>query len=401
MIPRLALNELISWIDEPETLVILGPRQVGKTTLMDQLQTWLVDEKGVKKKNLLSFNLDFKPDRKRLQTQADLAQEIQNASDRVFVFIDEVQRLDEPGLFLKGIIDVFPQVKLVVSGSSSLQIRSKVADVLTGRKQLINLSPLFINEVKSLKDDYLERLLVTGGYPAVFTSNNKDKQIARLGEIVSSYLEKDVEDYLGIELVEAYKKLLVMLADQLGQLVNISSLSRTLNLHFKTVERYLSGLQNTFLLDLVYPLATKSSIEIVKSPVPYFWDLGIRNWMLNDFRRLSDRDDRGLLFENLVYLEVKRLISKSWQIKFWRTKSKNEVDLVVTNRLLYLPIEVKFSELDKPEVSTSMKAFIENYEPEVMLVINRTLRAEKRWGSAVIKYRTIEDLGEEIERQVV
>ena len=203
MIPRLALNELISWIDEPETLVILGPRQVGKTTLMDQLQTWLVDEKGVKKKNLLSFNLDFKPDRKRLQTQADLAQEIQNASDRVFVFIDEVQRLDEPGLFLKGIIDVFPQVKLVVSGSSSLQIRSKVADVLTGRKQLINLSPLFINEVKSLKDDYLERLLVTGGYPAVFTSNNKDKQIARLGEIVSSYLEKDVEDYLGIELVEA------------------------------------------------------------------------------------------------------------------------------------------------------------------------------------------------------
>lgn len=389
LIKRDVFQQVIDWIDEPEVIVVTGPRQVGKTTLLTQVSDWLKKEKKVNPGDIHWYNLDLESDKDKLSSQGVIEELLQTSSDRQYLFIDEVQRLSEPGLFIKGLVDRYPQAKFVVSGSSSLDIRSKVGEVLTGRKHVVHMYPLSIQEtgIESLK-----KLMLTGGYPAVFTTKDSSKQKARLEEIVQSYLDKDIQDFLGVELIEEYRKLMVLLADQIGQLINVSKFSRELNIHFQTVERYLSILNQTYILNLVYPYGSKASVEIVKSPVPYYVDLGIRNYLLQSFAEIPERQDKGALFENLVYTELLKSISAGIQIRYWRTKSGKEVDLVLTNRLKPLPVEVKFSHLDQPLVTSSMKAFIETYEPDTFVVVNLSLTAQKRWGSANIIYTTLDKL---------
>ena len=389
LIKREVFKEVLSWINEPEVIVVTGPRQVGKTTLLNQVVEWLKKEQKVEDQRIHWYNLDLESDLQKLNSQQVLEEILLTSNKKQYVFIDEVQRLSEPGLFIKGLFDRYPQVKFLVSGSSSLDIRSKVGDILTGRKHMVQMYPLSIAEVGVSN---IEQIMTTGGYPAVYTTKNKEKQKARLEEIIQSYMDKDIQDFLGVELIEEYRKLMVLLADQIGQLINVSGFSRTLNIHFQTVERYLSILKETYVLDLVYPYGSKSSVEIVKSPIAYFIDLGIRNYLIQSFTNIDKRQDKGFLFENLVYSELKKNLSRGIQIRYWRTKSGNEVDLVLTNRLKPLPIEVKYSKLEQPIVTTSMKAFIESYEPDTFIVTNLNLEAEKRWGSANIIYTTIDKL---------
>lgn len=395
LIPRKELETLKKWDSEPEAIIILGARRVGKSTLMSQYSNWLVAEKDIKPDQILQYNLDFEADRIELESQISVSNKLNDLDDgKAYVFIDEIQRRKDSGLFLKGLIDKFPQVKFIVSGSSSLEIRSKVADVLTGRKKEIYLLPLSVEEVSS-RENFLEDLLVTGGYPAVFLSKTKELKIERLEEIITSYMRKDVQDYLGVELTEKYKQIMTLLANQIGGLVSNSNYTSNLNIHLQTLERYFEILKNTFILDFVEPFSTNPSNEIVKAPIPYFLDNGLRNSLLNTFE-FRDNKVLGLLFENLVYLEIKRSIPKTQIIKFWRTKDGREVDFIVTNRVARLPIEVKYQNIKDFRLTNSIQAYLNKYKPENFIIVNLDKNEDIQFGKTLVKYRTIENFQAEL-----
>lgn len=385
-------DELKKWFHEPEILVILGPRQVGKTTLVKDYLSWVEKEKNISKSNIFAYNLDRQQHRDELADQTVFAERISSSSGKKVVFIDEIQRLENPGVFLKGLTDTMPDVKFIVTGSSSLEIRSKIADVLTGRKHVIELSPLSYNEAKTYSEDPLPELLVRGGYPAVFTTKIKEKKLARLDEIMTSYIQVDIKDFLGIEYIDKYTQLMTLLSGQIGGLVNHAHLTSVLHVHLTTLERYLSVLHNTFILDFIYPFSRNSAREIIKAPVPYFLDLGIRNFVLGSFGKLDKRDDRGLLFENFIYTEIKRVVPSYATIRYWRSKDAKEVDFIVGHELKYVPIEVKFQSISEPKVTSSMKSFIHLYKPENFIVVNRTLREEAYWNNTKIQFITIDYL---------
>jgi hypothetical protein len=269
--------------------------------------------------------------------------------------------------------------------------------VLTGRKHVIELSPLSYNEAQSQVNYPLSELLVRGGYPAVFTTQNQDKKMARLNEIVNSYIETDIKDFLGIEYIDKYTKLMTLLSGQVGGLINHAHLTSVLSVHLTTLERYLSILQNTFILDLIYPFSRNPSREITKAPVPYFLDNGIRNYFLGNFQPIELRNDRGLLFENFVYTQLRQIIPPWFNIHYWRSKDKKEVDFIVGHQLTHIPVEVKYKEYDSVEITTSMKAFIQMYNPPTFVVVNLSLAEQTRWNTTDIYFTPIHRLTETIQ----
>lgn len=399
-IHRNKLEELKTWYRDPETIVVLGPRQVGKTTLVKTFLSWVKEEKNLPESNIFAYNLDLKKDKQALEDQTKLFERLTSLKGKKLVFIDEIQRMPEPGIFLKGLIDTIPEVKFIVTGSSSLEIRSKIADVLTGRKHEIELSPLSYQEARTVIEDPLPELLVRGGYPAVFTTPKRDKKMARLNEIVKSYLQNDINDFLGIELMDKYVQLMTLLSGQIGGLVNHSHLTNVLNIHLNTLERYLSILQNTFILDFIYPFGNNPSREIIKAPIPYFIDLGIRNHFLGAFQPLEQRNDRGLLFQNFVYTELRRLVPAFMRIRYWRTKNQQEVDFVVGHELEQIPVEVKYTDLEKPEITSSMKIFIQTYTPKQFVVVNKSFSSEMWWNNTKIQFIPISELEKEFTKTV-
>ena len=397
-IPRTATDIIAKWIDEPEILILLGARQVGKTSILYQLIDKLLKTESAD--NIYYFNLDiagfkdFVSDTGKLLRFINVDEQCQK-----YVFIDEIQRLPNPGKFIKGIYDLRLKIKFILTGSSSLEIKSKTTESLTGRKQVFKIFPLSFLEYMSAftninqekininnYDLYLDILnenlcdyMLFGGYPAVALSKTIEKKLFRLEEIYNSYIEKDIAGFLRIENIDAFKKLIVFLSAQQGNLVNINELTNSLNLHRETVVKYIRFLKETFVINEIAPFFTNPRTELTKMKKIFFVDSGIRNFAVNGFGQLDIRADKGQILEGIVANFLLNQISKNKKLNYWRTKSGAEVDFILSNTLPHSCFEVKSKKLENIIVPRSLRSFIEKHKPELAFLLNNNL-----WANQII-----------------
>ena len=321
---EIAFSLLEKW-NSGKVLILLGARQVGKTTLIKSLCN--------EKESYLELNGDNPEDRLILENagEAKLRSLIGNYKT---IFIDEAQRIENIGLSIKIIHDQIQDVRVIVSGSSALEIANLINEPLTGRKWEYKLFPLSWNELKNhfgmlnhLRN--LPNYLIYGSYPEVITHPKDSEEI--LKELAGSYLYKDLLQYKGIRKPEVLDKLLLALALQLGSEVNYNELSRTVGVDRATVEQYISLLEKAFVVFRVQPLARNIRNEINTSRKIYFYDNGIRNAIIGNFKPLEVRQDVGALWENYVISERIKLLSyNKWHGRyyFWRTHQQQEIDWV-------------------------------------------------------------------------
>jgi len=383
------LAEVKAHLGQKEISFIVGPRQAGKTTLMLLLKEYL--EKGGER--TLFLNLDVELDKEFFATQAKLKKkiELELGNKPGFVFIDEIQRKADAGLFLKGIYDMNLPYKFIVSGSGSVELKEKIHESLVGRKRIFELTTLSFEELVNFKTDYkyenrlkdffavesnrvyelLEEYLNFGGYPRIVLAEERVEKLKLINEIYQSYMERDISYLLKVYKTEAFSNLVKVMAAQIGNLVNLSELSSTLGIAIKTVKEYLWYLEKTFVLQRISPYFRNVRKEITKSPVFYFYDLGLRNFALGSFGSLKEP---GFVFQNFVFnlLKEKTKLSSA-KICFWRTKDKAEIDFVIDFSRNPMPVEVKYKKLVRPEITRALRSFIERYKPKKALILNLTL----------------------------
>ncbi|MFH1782450.1 MAG: ATP-binding protein [Candidatus Omnitrophota bacterium] len=396
LVKREIFDEVTAHLRAEEITVITGSRQTGKTTLLFQLKDWLIAKNKIRESQVKFFNLDLISDLTNLRSQEEFIKFLREEAERekfLYVFIDEIQRIDDSGKFLKGIYDIKLPVKFVVSGSSSLEMKSKTLESLAGRKRVFHLWPFSFSEYLSSYEPSLLDLLkkadisnpnkkkifghffdfiIFGGYPRVSLCRGTKEKIAILNEIYSSYIEKDIVGFMKVKKVFVFSKLVALLADQIGGLINLHELSATLGMNFRTLENYIFALENTFVVNLARPYFTNARKELTKMPKVYFADTGMRNLAVKYFAHFPDNRDKGQLLENFIASSIAR----HWdgKINYWRTKDKNEVDFVL--RDYYggiIPIEVKAMELKKPEITRGLRSFVEKYKPKKAFIVNLAL----------------------------
>lgn len=396
-IQRDIMPDLVRWLDDRETLVVIGPRQAGKSTLLKALIKFLLEERKIESKDIFYFNLDDVRIIKFLSAPEDFIKFIQSFSSRqAYIFIDEAQRLENPGLFLKCIYDLGLSFKLIISGSSSLELKSKIFETLTGRKIVFRLFPFsfgeflktkpFFSEFKIFKswndlvfqnkmylaplNEYLEEYVIYGGYPRVVLEQDLVKKKELLWEIYSSYVEKDIVNFLKIELPDKFNSLVKVLASQVGNLVNIHELTNTLGMNRLTIEKYISILKGTFVISKVLPFYRNIRSEISKMPKIYFNDTGLRNSAIDNFGEVSVRPDKGELLENFIYTQIKESGFLK-NVRFWRTKTGGEVDFVAEFGKEIIGFESKFASFTKPSFPRSLSHFVKDYKPQKIIILTK------------------------------
>lgn len=400
MIKRKLLEEIRRHLSKPEITLIVGPRQAGKTTIMKILDTEL-RKNGEK---TLFLNLDIEYDKEHFKSQASLIRriELEFGKSRGYVFIDEIQRKEDAGLFLKGIYDMELPYKFIVSGSGSVELKEQIHESLTGRKRVFELLTLSFEEFVNYKTDYkyedrlidfletektkslilLEEYMNFGGYPRVVLEQELSEKLNIINEIYQSYIERDIYYLFKIQKLPEFSKLVQILADSVGKTINLTELSSTVGLSVKTLKEYLWYLEKTFIVSKVTPFFRNIRKELSKVPVFYFYDLGLRNFSIGQFGRLRDY---GFTFQNFVYLMLlEKLKNTSHKIHFWRTKDKAEIDFVIDAGASMTPIEVKYKKLKTPEITRALRNFIERYAPSKALIVNLFLYEECRINSTEV-----------------
>ncbi len=392
MIKRTLLAQLESHLHSKEISLIVGPRQAGKTTLMLMLKK-LLESQGLP---TVYFNLDIEADMRYFLSQESLLQkiELEVGKKKAFIFLDEIQRKENAGLFLKGLYDMGLPCKFIVSGSGSVELKEKIHESLVGRKRVFELNPLSFEEFTNFKTDdryvdrisnylssepekaqhLLEEYLNFGGYPRVVLAEDAREKQREIGEIYQSYLERDIAYLLQVKKTESLSKLIRVLAAQLGGLVNVAGLSSELGIAAPTIKDYLWYLEKTFILRRVTPFFRNVRKEIRKSPLFYFYDLGLRNYAAGAFGRLNANEE-GFVLQNFVFNLIKELLySTPAEIHFWQTVNQAEVDFVLDFARELVPVEVKYSYLKRPAVPRGLRSFILRYKPAKAYVVNRTLK---------------------------
>ncbi len=356
-IERKIIERITQRLHDSKAIVLKGARQVGKTTLISQL---LLNKDGV-----LWINGDDPTSRLRWNNM-DAAGLVQLTQGYDYLVIDEAQRIENIGLTAKMAIDNHLPVKVILSGSSSLNLASSVNEPLTGRKWSYELFPLSWGEMVSAYRlppmlDRLEERLIYGCYPEVVTQDSKEE---RLREIAVSYLYKDILEYGNVRKPDLIIKLLQALAYQVGSEVSYQELSRLLGVDVKTVQRYIQLLEDSFVLLRLPALSTNPRKEISTSRKIYFLDNGIRNAVIDNFNPLRMRNDHGLLWENFIITELykqRRNKGGGDQFYFWRSRSQAEVDLVIRSSGRYEAFECKYS--SRKARYKLPDSFVKRYEP--------------------------------------
>lgn len=415
MIKRKLLSDLNAHLSKKEITFIIGPRQAGKTTLMLLLKDYL-DKRG---ENTLFMNLDIESDKQFFTSQSNLIQKIklEMGSQRGYVFIDEIQRKEDAGIFLKGIYDMRLPYKFIVSGSGRLELKERIHESLVGRKRIFELSTLSFEEFVNFKTNnkyenklreffsvdkektiyLLKEYLNFGGYPRVVLEELIQEKKRIMDEIYQSYLERDISYLLRIKKTEEFTNLVRISASQIGNLFNASELSRTLGISQKTVKDYLWYLQKTFIIHRVTPYFKNIRKEITKSPVFYFYDLGLRNYAAGTFGNMVNPQEMGMAFENFVFNMMReKFLNTSTKIHFWRTKDGAEVDFIVDSGREPFPVEVKYRDLRRPEMSRSFRSFVEKYRPKRAFIVNLGLDKESAMEGVKVRFIPFFKISEEV-----
>lgn len=396
LIEREIFLKIASHLNKPEITLLVGARQVGKTVLLGMLKDYLLEKKGIAPENVLYFNLDIVKDWEFFQDQTKFIEFLQERSlkGKIYLLVDEAQRVPDCPRFFKGVYDSNLNVKLILSGSASLELKTRLKESLAGRKQIFHLFPFSFLEFLQVKDKVLGEILeerteisslsrkklisffkeytLWGGYPRVVLSKTKEEKQNILSEIYTSYIERDIVGFLEIKNRLGFSKLVKLLAGQIGQLINIAELANSLNLDRATIERYLKALEETFIINPLLPYFKNPRQEIVKQNKIYFTDNGLINYALENFSEPSDRQDFGFLLENIVFKELILSLGFFEKVRFWRTKQGSEVDFLVIKGKDILPIEVKLS-FKKPKTSLGLRNFLEKYSPKTAFLINTSI----------------------------
>lgn len=366
MITRLLQKKIIKNLFKGNVIIIYGARQVGKTTLVKQII------KNSKKKSkylnceILSVRDQLKdPEPEKLKFFL---------GDAKLIVLDEVQKIENIGLILKILIDTYPDLQIIATGSSSFDLANKVNEPLTGRALEFKLYPLSIQELKESKDLFdveskIEKLLTLGSYPEVFLLDKEDA-IQKIDQISSSYLFKDVLSFEGLKKPTVLIKLLKMLALQIGSEVNYNELSNSLDIDRKTVEKYIDILEKCFIIFKLNAFSRNLRKEVSKSFKIYFYDLGIRNSLIQNYNPLEIRNDAGALWENFCIVE--RIKRNSYNnifanYYFWRTYTQKEIDFIEEREGGLFAFEIKW----KKNIKSVPKEFLEKYENSEFEIINR------------------------------
>lgn len=331
------INDLVG---SRKAIIIMGARQVGKSTLLHQILG--------EREDVMWLNGD---DIDVQQLFSDMTAPRMKAllGNRKVIVIDEAQRIPDIGLRMKVITDQLPDVQLFASGSSSFQLASKVSESLTGRKREFQMFPLSFTEMVRHTDllteiRMLPHRLTFGYYPEVVCSPNDEQEVLR--ELSSSYLYRDILQIDGINKPEKLQKLLQALARQIGDQISYREIGQLIGLDSKTVERYIDILEKSYIVFRLGSYSNNLRNELKQSKKIYFYDLGIRNAVISDFRQPENRTDIGALWENFIIAERVKQISYSRDfvnLWFWRTLQQQEIDLIEEADGQLKAIEIKWN----------------------------------------------------------
>lgn len=372
-------------------IILIGARQVGKTTIMKNLplQKDFIYLDGqdpetaelFTKKNIIEKYL-----------QVNLNRELNG-----YLLLDEFQFINDISTFLKLLTDHNPKLKIICSGSSSINILQKVKESLAGRARIIEIFSLSFEEYLMFSDkklwelylkydanteteiinknifSYFKEYLLFGGFPRIANEKNFENKIDLLDDIYKTYLLKDVRAFIRNEDFVGFNKLLRLLSAQTGNMINVNNLAQDSGLSYKKTEEYLYILEQMYIIKLLEPYHTNKRKTISKMKKVYFTDLGLRNIIYSDFKAIEDRIDNGSIFENNVFLELLRIIKKSYKINYYRTVDGSEVDFVIDNLREKISFEVKYKKFEKPKLLKNLTLFnsIENITKSY--VINQNL----------------------------
>lgn len=387
MYQRIVEQRLAGLLDRPEIIVLYGPRRVGKTTLLQKLHSQVAATAPA-----ASYSLDDptaqqifgEPSTARLQRIfAELGFD---PGRRAYLFLDELQGFPQIDLLLKLAFDHFPHVKVVATSSSSLLLLQGLTDSLAGRKFFVELLPLTLGEYAGVEiEDYFafpERITQAaslnetvktfasyGSYPEVLSLPSPADRAAKLRDILESTLYKDIFLLENLKAPQVLVKLVTLLAYQIGSLVNLNELATQLGIARNTVDQYISVLEKYFLVFRLPPLSRNPRNEINTRHKVYFWDLGLRNAVINRFFPFEARDDRGALFENLIVASIlKRNLyaQRPYNAYFWRTYQGYEIDLVLESTQQPETLAVQITTTGRASFSASF----DSYSPSQRLTVD-------------------------------
>ena len=372
MIVRKILSKILSELDSREVVFLLGTRQVGKTTL----SKLIAQESRFEHVHFFDFEDKVYRELFNAVSVQKLEQifklEAIDIEQKNLIVFDEIQLLDDPSNMLKLVHDHFETLKIIATGSSSLQIKAKFSDSLAGRKRVYKIQPLDFDEFLLFKKeekllrlrtmfreerdnraltsvvlsqtprflDLFEEYLIYGGYPEVVLIESREDKIAKLDSIASSYIQKDIKDLANIENIDGYNTLIQYLSINMGNMINLSSISTAIGLSLPTVKKYIHLLQETFILSELKPFFRNKNKEISKNGKIFFGDIGVRNLQIKNFNPLSFRTDVGALYENYVFnqLDSQDVLSSLYM---YRTQSRTEIDFIRVRESAALLYEVK------------------------------------------------------------
>lgn len=412
MIKRNILAHLMEHLASDQMTILIGPRQVGKTYLM-QLMKKALDGQG---KKTLWLNLDTEEDTVKMTSQETLLSHIALSvgREKAYIFIDEIQRKENVGIFLKGLFDMGLPYKFIISESGSLELKANISESMAGRKQMFSVDPVSLEEFINYRTNYVyedrqidffeleqgktQRLLseymVFGGYPRVVLAQTADEKQAQMQEIYRSYIDRDIRAFLHVDKTDEFTNLLKIMASQIGGIVQYTELQSTVGLDGKTVRRYLSYLEQTFILKKVTPYYKNTRSEVTKAPMYYFIDIGLRNWLLGLFGLPEIPPPLGgHVFENIVFHLLKERVKlRPTTIHFWRSRDQAEVDFVLSTGMEVIPIEVKYTRLTKPIIGRSLRSFIARYHPHHAYIVHLGERMEQAIDATLVHMIPFTDL---------
>jgi len=359
-------DKITKYIHTPEILAIVGPRQSGKTTLILHIYSHYKE-----KSNFLTFEDPETLFMFERNTLDFINLYVRNKS---ILFVDEFQYAKNGGKILKRIYDEF-KIKIIITGSSSVDLTVQALKSLVGRIFIFEIFPFNFEEFLRAKDlglydfyrkhvkkglenlsatdilnfddginnklrGYFQEYSIYGGYPRVVLSSDVGEKKEILKGIYSTFFLREVKDYMG--LIDDYKlqKLVKSLSLQIGSLIDYKELSSLSGYAFVSLKKYLNFLEKTYICSLIRPFFRNKRKEIVKNPKVYFLDAGLRNYIVNDFRKLGERPDSGELLENNIFVNLRK---RSYDIKYWRSKIKREIDFIVEKDGLIIGIEAKMN----------------------------------------------------------
>lgn len=367
MISRIIQAKVQAKMGRGKAIIILGPRQVGKTTLIRQI---------LEKETYLFLDGDD-PTVRNLLTNPNTEQLKSIIGNNKIVFIDEAQRIENIGITLKIITDQLKEVQLLVSGSSAFEINNKLNEPLTGRKWEYQLFPISWKELEDnigfvKAEQQLEIRVTYGMYPDVINSIGNEAEV--LKQLTDSYLYKDILAFSGIRKPDILEKLLQALALQIGNEVSYNELSQLIGIDKNTVSNYIDILEKAFVIFKLKSFSRNLRNEIKTNQKIYFYDTGIRNMVIGNFNALDLRQDKGTLWENFLIVERMKKNSYDGSLAkpfFWRTVQQQEIDYVEEKAGKITGYEINWNPKAKVKIPVVFK---ETYAAEVIVLTRENFK---------------------------